>query len=362
MRWVCYPAGLLMLCVIGLSGTLWADAAGGGEDPVRAVRPNDANGGWTLLMKTLGGRQFWGDVQFFHGWHIQKNVLTGRFRLLDENDNRHASGTLKGCRAKLEQIRKERKLPPMKGKGVIVIHGIIRSSKSFGRMTAKLKQCGYEVFPFDYPSTRIQIPEAAEYLHRVINSLEGTEQIDLVVHSMGGLVVRSYLAKHHDRRIRRMVMIGVPNRGARMADRMKQNVIFKTVFGPAGQQLVSNPNGLVGKLPTPDFPFAIISGARGSMNGYNPLIPGDDDGTVGVASTRLPGAADFMTVNALHSFLVYRDDVIGATAHFLQTGRLRKKGRPHPIPRKPAANADNKTTTKSTTGQRSASSARETTP
>ena len=285
-------------------------------------------------MKTLGGRQFWGDVQFFHGWHIQKNVLTGRFRLLDGDDIRHASGTLKECRAKLEQIRKDRKLPAMKGKGVIVIHGIIRSSKSLGRMTAKLKRHGYEVFPFEYPSTRIQITEAAEYLHRVIASLEGIEQIDLVVHSMGGLVVRSYLAKHHDRRIRRMVMIGVPNRGARMADRMKRNVIFKAVFGPAGQQLVSQPNGLIGKLPTPEFPFAIIAGARGSINGFNPLIPGDDDGTVGVASTRLPGAADFMTVHTLHSFLVNRDDVIEAAARFLKTGRLRKDGEPHPIPRK----------------------------
>jgi len=233
----------------------------------------------------------------------------------------------------------------MKGKGVIVIHGIIRSSKSFGRMSTSLKQNGYEVFHFDYPSTRIQIPEAAEYLHRVIDSLDGIQQIDLVVHSMGGLVVRSYLAKHHDRRIRRMVMIGVPNRGALLANRMKHNALFKAVFGPAGQQLIKDPGGLIDKLPTPDFPFAIIAGARGSMNGYNPLIPGDDDGTVGVASTRLPGATDFMTVNSLHTFLVNRNDVIEATVHFLQTGRLRKKGQPHPIPRTPAGTTK-KTTTK----------------
>ena len=35
-------------------------------------------------MKTLGGRQLWGDVAVFHDWRIQKNILTGHYRLLDE--------------------------------------------------------------------------------------------------------------------------------------------------------------------------------------------------------------------------------------------------------------------------------------
>ena len=34
-----------------------------------------------------------------------------------------------------------------------------------------------------------------------------------------------------------MVMIGVPNLGAELADLLKQNFLFKTFYGPAGQQL-----------------------------------------------------------------------------------------------------------------------------
>ena len=284
-------------------------------------------------MKTLGGRQFWGDVLYFRGWRIQRSVLTHHYRLLDADDYRHAAGTLEECRQKLEEIKKERKLPAMSGKAVIAIHGVVRSSKSFSKMRGRLKDAGYEVVGFDYPSTRVEISDSAEYLHSVIESLQGIEQIDFVVHSMGGLVVRSYLSKHRDPRIKRMVMIGVPNLGADMADRLRKNPLYRAVFGPAGQQLVTDPEGFISRLPTPDFEFAIIAGSRGSMDGYNPLIAGDDDGTVGVSTTRLPGAADFVTVRGLHTFLMSSDEAIDCTLRFLKDGRLRKEGPPHPIPR-----------------------------
>ena len=147
------------------------------------------------------------------------------------------------------------------------------------------------------------------------------------------MVVRSYLRNNRDKRIKRMVMLGVPNRGAQMADRLKQGLFYKTILGPAGQQLASDPEGFIARLPTPDFEFAVIAGGRGNMTGYNPLIPGDDDGTVGVSSTRLPGATDFAVANCLHSFLVTDKTVVEQTVRFLQSGRLRRDGPPHPIPR-----------------------------
>ena len=292
----------------------------------------DLQPGWDFGMKTLGGRQFWGDVQFFHGWKIQQNVLTGHYRLLDKDDFRRASGSLEECRTKLAEIRAEQNVPPMRGKAVIVVHGIIRSSKSFNWMRAELEKAGYQVFGFDYPSTRVEIPQSAEYLSRCIESLDGIEEINFVVHSMGGLLVRAYLAEHRDPRIRRMVMLGVPNLGAQLADRLQNVWLFQTIFGPAGQQLVTNPQGLIAGLPTPDFEFGVLAGSSGTELGFNLMIPGDDDGVVTVDSTRLPGAADFICVKGLHSFLMYQPDCIDYTIRFLNTGRFREEGEPAPIP------------------------------
>jgi len=286
---------------------------------------------WNLALKTLGGLQFWGDVFALHGWRIQHNVFTNHFRLLDPDDVRQAWGTKEQCLAALKAIREERKLIPMTGKVVILIHGITRSSKCFRAMEPALHGAGFATLGFDYPSTRVTIPECAKYLRQFLESLDGVEEIHFVVHSMGGLVVRAYLMEHQDPRIRRMVMLGVPNLGARMANLVKDFFAFKAIFGPAGQQLVEEAAGLIPNLPTPAFEFAVIAGARGTPDGFNPLIPGDDDGTVSVAATRLPGAADFLAVPVLHSFLMSNAEVIAACRRFLETGSLRENGIPEPI-------------------------------
>jgi len=282
-------------------------------------------------MQTLGGRQFWGDVQFFHGYRIQQNVFTGHYRLLDEHDWRHASGTLEECRHKLEQLRVEKKLPPMSGKGVILLHGIIRSSKSLYVMADQLRAEGFTVFPMEYPSTQISIPEAADYLNSIIEHTDGIEELHLVGHSMGGLVIRAWFSKYADPRVQRVVMLGTPNYGAEMADHLKRNLLFRTVFGPAGRQLVTDEAGLIPTLPTPPCEFAIIAGARGKPNGWNPLIPGDDDGTVTVESARLLGASDFATAPLLHHALLGDRDVSTQVARFLKTGCLRENGEKAPV-------------------------------
>jgi hypothetical protein len=84
----------------------------------------------------------------------------------------------------------------------------------------------------------------------------------------------------------------------------------------------------------------VIAGGKGTAAGYNPWIAGDDDGTVAVSSTRLPGAADFMTVPTLHSFLMTDEAVIAATGRFLRTGCLSADGIPNPIPPLPSPVAD----------------------
>lgn len=317
-----WKLGLLLLC----SGLLSRPAAAQKPDwiPTFDLKRD-------FQMKTLGGMQFWGDVAYCHGWRIQHNTFFNQHRLLDSENVRHVSGTLEECRKKLEDVKKEKKLPKMSGHAVILIHGIVRSSKSFGKMAETLKKDGYTVIGFDYPSTRVEITQSAEYLHQLIESLEGVEKISFVVHSMGGLLVRCYLQEHNNERIDRMVMLGVPNLGAEMADILKNNLLFKMVFGPAGKQLGIDA-GFIDKLPTPEFEFGIIAGARGKESGYNPLVPGDDDGTVSVESTKLPGARDFATVESLHSFMMNHADTIAYTRRFLKSGQFRKEGEKQPIP------------------------------
>jgi len=282
-------------------------------------------------MKTIGGRQFWGDCHYFQGYRIQQNILTRHYRLLDCDDHRLCFGKYETCVEKLNKLRRKKNLSSMRGKAVILVHGIMRSSKSFGPLEKRLREAGYLVFGFDYPSTRIPITESAEYLRQSIESLEGVDEINFVVHSMGGLVVRSMLMHNTDPRIKRMVMMGVPNKGAVPADMLKNNPLFKTVLGPAGQQLVTHEDGLIPKLPIPGFEFGILAGGKNDGKGYNPILPGDDDGTVSVGSTRLEGASDFIVEPVLHSFLMFNDKCVDATMNFLEDGKFRNDADAQPI-------------------------------
>lgn len=324
-NFVCYS--LVWFTLLSAARTASSQSDGQADDAPESKRKPQIE----IPVKTLGGRQFWGDVRFFHGWKIQQNVLTKHYRLLDPKDTRYASGSLERCEEKLEEIRKAKELPEMTGHAVILLHGIIRSSKSMSRMKKSLEEGGFVPVPFDYPSTQANLDRCSEYLDQVLKSLSGVKKISFVTHSMGGLVVRNWLRNHKDKRLTRLVMLGTPNKGAEMADKLRDVKLFKLILGPAGQQLVSGDASDIAKLPVPEFEFACIAGARGTAEGYNPIIPGDDDGTVAVGSVMLEGAADSELFPVLHSFLPLHAAVIKSTTRFLKTGALRESGSKQPV-------------------------------
>ena len=301
-------------------------------------------------MPTLGGKQFWADELFFHQWRIQRHVSTGHYRLLDEQDLRHASGTFEECRAALERIKQQRGLPPMTGKAVVVLHGLVRSHSSMDSLCRYLQEKGgYHVFNVGYPSTRDDIAEHARSLRRVLQNLDGIEEINFVAHSMGNIVVRHYLgdlarqepwkqsagAAAADRRalarFHRFVMLAPPNRGVLLAATFADNVLFQEIFGPSGQQLGRDWPDLEKRLVTPPFQFGIIAGGKGSPKGYNPLLPGDNDGTISVDTAKLAGARDFAVLPVLHSFIMDDGKVQECVLRFLQHGYFVSEQQRRPV-------------------------------
>ncbi len=277
-----------------------------------------------LDMKTFGGSQFWSDIHFFRDYRIQQNVFTKHCRLLDNRNVRYEYGEFDACVAKLEEIRVEQELKPMSGEAVILLHGILRSASSFTPLKKSLEEAGYLVFAANYPSTKITIEQAAADLQKIIDSLEGVETIHLVGHSMGGLVIRAWFGLPGSESIAqqligKVVMLGTPNHGAELADFFDKFPPFHWLFGKAGSQLRTM-DETIDKLPIPTVPFGVIAGARGSdSNGYNPMIPGDDDGTVTVASTNLEGMTDFYSFPCLHLYLMRDKRAITAIENFLKT-------------------------------------------
>lgn len=233
----------------------------------------------------------------------------------------------------LDRVLEEKQPAPAGEKVALVLHGLIRSRFSMNGIVRHLASEGYTAYTVGYPSTRLSIEDHAVFLHKIIDGQKQATEIHLIGHSMGGLVIRTTLAQFPDPRVRRVVMMGTPNLGAQRADTFSRVWLFPVILGPAGMQLVTSKGGIIHSLP-PIAPVevGIIAGGTGGKRGIDPFFGEDNDGIVSVASTRLPGARDFLVVPYLHAILPDSKTIHESTANFLKHGYFRTEELRRPIP------------------------------
>lgn len=289
---------------------------------------------------TMGGKQLWADRVVLHQWRIQRHALTGQHRLLDPRNRRHARGTLEACQQRLDEIRHERSIPAMRGEAVVVLHGLFRSRASMQPLCRYLRQAGsWHVLNVGYPTTRGSIADHAATLAHVLQSLDEVGPVHFVAHSMGNLVIRRWWSDRAAEargpseldRVGRWVMLGPPNQGALLARRLVPLDVTGRIVGKAAQQLATDGLDLQAHLAIPGCCFGILAGGTSKQCGTNPLVPGDDDGMVGVQETRLPGAHDFRVLPVWHMTMMNNPTVRQYTVRFLRHGHFESKDRRLPI-------------------------------
>ncbi len=309
--------------------------------PPQEKADSDAVGYVNWPLKTLGGKQYWSDVHLLDGYRLQKNAVTGHFRLIDEKDIRLGWGNQLHCEQMLADIAAEKKIQPIAGRVIILLHGLVRSSDSMQPLAEHLRaNTSATVIQFQYASGQAPMADHAAALAEVIRNL-GTQvtAIDFVGHSMGNIVVRHYLSdlvKRGEERpkFHRMVMLAPPNQGSKMATLLSNSLAFNATTGLSGFQLGRGWKALEKNLATPDFEFAIISGGTNKKQIVdNHLLAGPNDFTVDVSETKLAGAADTCLIPGFHAGLLLDSAVHRQVASFLENGFLVADDKKQPIPR-----------------------------
>jgi pimeloyl-ACP methyl ester carboxylesterase len=207
--------------------------------------------------------------------------------------------------------------------GVVLLHGISRTARSFRKMQTALEGCGFATLNQDYASRRKALETLAEDIHpsiqRFADGIDGS--VHFVGHSMGGLLARVYLARYRPKRLGRVVMLGTPNSGSEIADRLKNFGAYRAFFGPAGQQLGTQ-RTVVDDAMLPNYPVGIIAGDRSIYPITSAFLPKPHDGRVSVANTKLEGMADHIVVRTSHPWLMRNGDAIAQTIAFLRDGKF----------------------------------------
>ncbi len=211
---------------------------------------------------------------------------------------------------------------------VIILHGLARTKHSMQKVENALSDGGYVTVNAGYPSTNYSIETlAVEVVSENIKTCrkENSDTIHFVTHSLGGILVRQYLATHTMKDLGRVVMLSPPNHGSEIVDKLGWFFLFQLINGPAGDQLGTSQESGPSKLGPADFDLGIITGSRSFNPLYSSLVPGADDGKVSVESARLEGMNDFLIVPHSHSFLMNSDVVIENILNYLKEGHFLKE-------------------------------------
>jgi pimeloyl-ACP methyl ester carboxylesterase len=187
----------------------------------------------------------------------------------------------------------------------------------------KFERAGYKTLRLVYPSRRQSLAKIVDGVSPQIvdfaNSLDG--DVHFVGHSLGGLVIRAFLAQYRLCNLGRVVMLSTPHAGSEWADLVTKVRAGPLILGPVGSHLTTKrraeDEALLGHIT---YPLGIIAGDTSLRRVMPPLIPKPNDSTVSVEATKVRGMSDHIVLPVTHAVMPYHRRVTAQVMAFVRDG------------------------------------------
>jgi pimeloyl-ACP methyl ester carboxylesterase len=200
---------------------------------------------------------------------------------------------------------------------VLLLHGLLMRAPALVPLSWRLQKAGFAPEIFSYSTLWRSPGEAMERLAMRLYAM-APEPVHIVAHSLGGLVALETLSRYQKLPPGRVVCMGSPIAGSSAA----RGLAGKGLGLASGRAGALLRGGLVA-LP-PGRQVGMVAGARSmGLGKFFSSFDGQNDGTVMVWETRLPGLADHAVIESSHTGLVFSEQAAGLAAEFLETGRFR---------------------------------------
>jgi len=209
-------------------------------------------------------------------------------------------------------------------RNVICLHGMWMPGSEMAYVKRQLEnEHNFECRLFSYSSVKATLDENAALLLDFIGS-QHMEGVHLVGHSLGGVLALRMLALNPDAPVARVVCLGSPLCGSRAANLLNghewgNSILGKTITAGVVEKAASEWAAQI----TGFKEIGIIAGTVPlGLGRLVAAFDGENDGTVAVAETRLPGARDHICLPVNHSGMVVSRRVTDQTAAFLLRGKF----------------------------------------
>jgi pimeloyl-ACP methyl ester carboxylesterase len=149
-------------------------------------------------------------------------------------------------------------------------------------------------------------------------------RVHVVGHSLGGAFVLRALEHGLAGQPGNAVLLGSPVNGSRAAHGASRFSVLRPLLGTHVLNELLQPGV---RCLAADSPRAVGSIAGSRRLGFGQFFADfeeDNDGTVAVRETVIPGLADHLVMPHSHMGMLFADDVAAQIAHFLRLGRFEK--------------------------------------
>lgn len=209
-------------------------------------------------------------------------------------------------------------LPEAGAAPVIIVHGLWVHGLVMSSLAHRISACGFEAHTWSYPSMRLTLAENAERLAQYCAGLS-LPKINIVAHSMGGLVALKMLELAPAVFCERLLLLGTPYADSAAARRLAQFPGGELLLGHSLPQWLREPRSAVRAAAA-----GVIAGTRGI--GLGALIAADlpepHDGVVAVEETMVPGITERITLHVSHTEMLFSSEVAHQCCAFLRNGHF----------------------------------------
>jgi pimeloyl-ACP methyl ester carboxylesterase len=210
---------------------------------------------------------------------------------------------------------------------VILVHGLWMNGMEMGVLRRRLQlEHGFEAQTFAYPTLHGDAVEIGRELAETVRAeARRGGHVHLVGHSLGGAIVYKALMECGDEVHGNTVLLGSPLNGSRAAESASRFPMLRPLLGPLVLSELAKPSGRAWNRG--GAVGAIAGSMRMGTGQFFAHFDEDNDGSVAVSETIIPGLHDHIVLPHSHMGMIFAPDVAAQVAHFLRHACFQR----HPV-------------------------------